>query len=83
MNALHKAAQYGELEMIKFLAPRFGTKVHDKNNEDWTMLHVAALNGNCDVARYVIEELKLDPQDREKVGWYKHKPVVGCVSWCT
>ena len=54
--------------MIKFLSPRFGAKVHDKDWDNWTMLHSAARNGHCDVARYVIEDLKLNPQDRTKVG---------------
>ena len=68
MNALHCAAQGGELEMIRFLAPRFGAKVHDKDESGRTMLHLAAVDGHCDVARYVIEDFKLDPQDRDKVG---------------
>ena len=54
--------------MIKFLTPRFGRKVHDKDGDDGTILHWAANNGHCDVARYVIEDLKLNPQDRDKVG---------------
>ena len=54
--------------MIKFLSPRFGAKVYDKDVDDWTMLHWAADKGHCDVARYVIEDLKLNPQDRTKVG---------------
>ena len=54
--------------MMKFLSPRFGAKVHDKDGNDWTMLHYAANKGHCDVARYVIEDLKLNPQDRDKVG---------------
>ena len=54
--------------MIRFLSPRFGTKVHDKDGDDATMLHWAADKGHCDVARYVIEDLKLNPQDRTKVG---------------
>jgi len=54
--------------MIKFLSHRFGAKVHDKDGDDWNMLHWAAQNGHCDVARYVIEDLKLNPQDRTKVG---------------
>ena len=54
--------------MIKFLSPRFGAKVHDKDGDDRTMLHLAAYKGHCDVARYVIENLKLSPQDRTKVG---------------
>ena len=54
--------------MIKFLSPRFGAKVHDKDGDDWTMLHWAAEKGHCDVARYVIEDLKLNPQARDKVG---------------
>ena len=77
MNALHRAAQGGQLKMIRFLAPRFGAKVHDKDGNGRTMLHWAAGSGHCDVARFVIKDFKLDPQDRDKVGWYKHKTVVG------
>ena len=47
--------------------------MHDKDNEDWTMLHWAAVRGHCDVTRYVIEELKLDPQDRDKVCLCRHQ----------
>ena len=54
--------------MMKFLSPLFGAKVLDKSEDDWTMLHVAAVMGHCDVARYVIEDLKINPQDRDKVG---------------
>ena len=54
--------------MIKYLSPRFGAKVHDKERNGRTMLHWAANKGDCDVARYVIEDLKLNPQDRTKVG---------------
>ena len=58
----------GKLDIIKFLSPRFGARVHDKDGDDWTILHWAADQGHCDVARYVIEDLKLNPQDRTKVG---------------
>ncbi len=68
MNALHKAAAGGNLDIIKFLSPRFGARVHDKDGDDRTILHWAANKGHCDVARYVIEYLKLNPQDRDKVG---------------
>ena len=54
--------------MIKLLSQQFGAKVHDKDENGWTMLHLAANKGHCDVARYVIEDLKLNPQERTKVG---------------
>ena len=54
--------------MIKLLSQQLGAKVHDKDEDDWTMLHWTAKKGHCDVARYVIEDLKLNPQDRTKVG---------------
>ena len=64
---MHKAAEGGQLEMIKFLALMFATRVHERDSSDYTMLHCAARKGHCEVARYLIEELKMDPQDRTKV----------------
>ena len=64
---MHKAAEGGHLEMIKFLSPMFGTKVQEKDSYGCTMLHWAAQKGHSEVARYLIEELKMNPQDRDKV----------------
>ena len=64
---MHKAAVGGSLDVIKFLLPMFGARVHEKTNTSLTMLHWAAHKGHCQVARYLITELKLDPQDRDKV----------------
>ena len=64
---MHVAAEGGQLEVIKFLSPKFGDKVHEKTKDSYTMLHWAAQEGHCEVARYLIEELKMDPQDRDKV----------------
>ena len=64
---MHMAAQGGQLEVIKFLSPMFGTRVNEKDNYGLTILHWAAKAGHCEVARYLIEELKMDPQDRDKV----------------
>ena len=64
---MHKAAQGGQLEVIKFLSPMFGSRVHEKDNDGYTVLHWAAQKGHCEVARYLIKEQKMDPQDRDKV----------------
>ena len=64
---MHKAAHGGSLDVIKFLAPLFGARVHEKDTDSYTVLHWAAQKGHCQVARYLIAELKLDPQDRDKV----------------
>ena len=71
---MHKAAQGGHLEVIKFLSERFGERIHERDNDGLSMLHWAAQGGHCEVARYLIKELKLDPQDRDEVcvwggGW--------------
>ena len=68
INQMHDSCMNGKLDMIKFLPPRFGAKVHDKVGNGWTILHLTAGKGHCDVARYVIKHLKLNPQDRDKVG---------------
>ena len=64
---MHFAAAGGHIEVIKFLLPMFGARVHEKTNDSYTMLHFAAQKGHCQVARCLITELKLDPQDRDKV----------------
>ena len=64
---MHLAAQGGHIEVIKFLLPLFGERVHEKTNDSCTVLHWAAQKGHCQLARYLIEEVHLDPQDRDKV----------------
>ena len=64
---MHCAAAGGHIEVIQFLLPLFGARVHEKDMNSYTMLHWAAQCGHCQVARYLITELKLDPQDRDKV----------------
>ena len=64
---MHEAAQGGSLDVIKFLLPMFGDRVHEKDLNSYTMLHWAAQCGHCQVARYLIKELQMDPQDRDKV----------------
>ena len=64
---MHMAADGGQLEVIKFLFPKFGARVHERDSNGRTMLHFAAQEGHCEVARYLIEEFKMDPQDGNKV----------------
>ena len=64
---MHKAAAGGHLDVIKFLLPMFGARVHEKDANSCTMLHWAAQYGHCQVARYLIETLNMDLQDRDKV----------------
>ena len=64
---MHKAAEGGQLEVIKFLSPMFGARVHEKDSCGYTILHKAAEEGHCQVARYLIDVLKMNPQDRDKV----------------
>ena len=64
---MHKAAVGGSLDVIKYLLPMFGARVHEKTNDSYTMLHCAAQRGHCQVARYLIETLNMDLRDRDKV----------------
>ena len=64
---MHLAAEGGRLDVIKYLLPMFRARVHEKDADSYTMLHWAAQCGHCQVACYLITELKLDPQDRDKV----------------
>ena len=64
---MHKAADGGHLQMIKFLVPLFKDRLHEKGGGSYTTLHWAAQCGHSEVTRYLIQQLKMDPQDRDKV----------------
>ena len=64
---MHKAAEGGQLGMLKHLAPLFGARFHQKDSNGCTLLHWAAQQGHCRVARYLIEELRMNAHDRDKV----------------
>ena len=67
MNAMHRAAEGGHIEIIKYLLPLFGAEALGKDDNACSMLHWATHMGHCQVARYLIEEVQMDPQDRNKV----------------
>ena len=64
---MHFAAVGGHIEMIKALLPMFGERVHEKTKNSYIMLHWAAQTGHYQVARYLMDTLNMDPQDRDKV----------------
>ena len=80
---MHKAAEGGSLDVIKYLLPMFGSRIHETTNDSYTVLHWAAQKGHCQVARYLIQTLNMDPQDRDKVcggGWGLQS--MGCACLC-
>ena len=79
---MRKAAQGGHLEVIKFLGRKFKKRVHEKGKCSYTALHWAVQNGHCEVARYLIKELKLDPQDRDEVCALGCRVAIKCVPNC-
>ena len=76
---MHKATISGQLEVIKFLSPMFGARVHEQDSNGFTILHWAAAQGHCQVAHYLIEELKIDPEVKNKVCEVLEKGVVSKV----
>ena len=64
---MHMAAAGGRLDVIKFLQPLFGARVHNKTRNSYTILHWAVQGGHYEVARYSIESLKMNPQHKDKV----------------
>ena len=80
---MHMAARGGHLEVIKFLVPYYGNRVHEKTEASSSPLHFAAQWGHSEVACYLIDEVKMDPLDRDKVcewgAWLRREI---CKSFC-
>ena len=55
-NALHLAAYYGHLEVVKYLLPLFGDKRFSVTKSGDTCLSLACQKGHHEVVRYLLDE---------------------------
>src|SRR4051812_2814452 len=51
--ALHCAAEMGQLNIVIYLVDR-GANTNALNNDKWTPLHMAAVNGHLDVGKCLL-----------------------------
>ena len=60
-NALHYAAQFGQLNVLKYFIEKRGCNPASQDNRTWTSLHYAAVGKHLDIVRYLIAEQHMDP----------------------
>ena len=60
-NALHLAAFGSDVEIVKYLIPKFGDRKFDLDNDGSTCLHWAAQEGHLVMVKYLIEECGFKP----------------------
>ena len=56
---LHLAAQFGQLDIIKYIAP-FVTNINPKDGDGWTPMASAAIHGHLDIVKWYAKVLE-DP----------------------
>lgn len=60
MAAIHEAVLSGNMECVKLLV-KLGADIHQRDEEDWTPLHMACSDGFPEIARYLLS-LGADPE---------------------
>ena len=60
----------GHVEIIRHLATKMESLLHETDQDGSNMLHFAAEEGHADVVRLVIDEYKLDSTARDMVSVY-------------
>lgn len=60
MAAIHEAVLSGNLECVKLLV-QYGADIHQRDEEEWTPLHMACSDGFPHIARYLLS-LGADPE---------------------
>jgi len=65
-TALHKAAEKGNIEIVKLLLEN-GAKIDVEDTEGWRPLHMAAWNGEQKVVKLLLEK-KADVNAQNKYG---------------
>ena len=56
--------------MIRYLAPKMESLLHETAKSGYNMLHFAAQGGHADVVRVAVEDYKVDLAARDKVSVY-------------
>ena len=66
-TALHSSALIGNYELVIYFA-HMGTDIHVKTNDGINCLHIAALKGNLDLCKVLIDKHKFDVNSVDKIG---------------
>ena len=70
-NALHWSALSGNVDLLKFVLPKFteADKLHDVDVNGNSLVHYASRNkqDNPEMVSYIVEELKFSPEEKDKV----------------
>ena len=61
------AAARGHVSTIQYLVPKMQSLLHSTENLGFTMLHLAAQEGQAEVVQLLINDYKLNPTARTKV----------------
>ena len=68
---MHYAASGGgHVEIIRHLATKMESLLHETDKDGCNMVHLAAQEGHADVVQLVIDKYKLDSTARDKVSMY-------------
>lgn len=67
-TALHWAAKFGKLEIIKLIAGRHGVSANCKSSAGYTPLHVAYIFGQLEAADLLIKTYNANPNIRDYAG---------------
>ena len=70
------AAAGGHVSTIQYLAPKMESLLHSTENLGFTMLHIAAQEGQAEVVQLLINDYKLNPTARTKVCGQTYRCVV-------
>lgn len=67
-TALHWAAKFGNLDIIKLIAGTHGVSTNIKSSAGYTPLHVAYIFGRCEAADLLLRSYKANPNIRDHSG---------------
>ena len=68
-NALHSAAQGGQLGVMKYFVEERGCNPASQDDSGWTPLHYAARLNNLDLFQYLVDGLQVDPMCQTNSGY--------------